>query len=108
MAETWISVCVRLNKDVSEVMLVMFIKLPTEAENFAVAAECVCDIEVSIRPEDVTAQLPQLDICWKTIRIQRFAQLPPTDGIDMNVIQLSAFFAAMKADIPFRLHLEPG
>ena len=54
------------------------------------------------------AQLPKLDIRTKTIRIQRFAQLPPTDGIDMNVIQLSAFPAAVKADIPFRLHLEPG
>ena len=108
MAKAWISDWVRSNKDVAEVMLVMFIQLPAEAENFAVAAECVCDIEVSIRPEDVTAQLPQLDTYRKTIRIQRFAQLPPTDGIDMNVIQLPTFSAAVKTDIPFRLHLEPG
>ena len=34
----------------------------------------------------MTAQLPQFDSCSKTIRIQRFAQPPTTDGLDMNVI----------------------
>ena len=34
MAKAWISVWVRLNRDVAEVMLVMLIQLPAEEETF--------------------------------------------------------------------------
>jgi hypothetical protein len=86
MAKAWISVWVRLNKDVAEVMLVMLIQLPAEEEIFGVAGGMRLRYRGLYQAEDVTSQLPQFDICSKTIRIQRFAQIRTTGGLDMNVI----------------------
>ena len=106
MAKAWILDWIRLNKDLAEVMLAVFIQLPAEAENLAVVPKRVRDIEGSIRPKDVTAQLSEFDMRRNTIRIQRFPQLTPIEGMDMDVIQLLVFCATMKADIPFLVHLE--
>ena len=50
MAKVWISVWVRLNRDVAEVMLVTLIQLPAEEETFGVAGGMRLRYKVLIRP----------------------------------------------------------
>lgn len=95
---------VALGEDIEEIVLSLRVELPVKAQNLAVGALGVDDVEMAVRTEAESTKLPQPDMLRHAMNVERGPAFEAIPRVDVDVVQRLLGVATMERDVPATRH----